>query len=55
MGVASYPEDGDQTQTLIERADAALYHAKRSGRDRTSSARHVRGAKPEGCEASVEA
>lgn len=55
VGVASYPEDGDQTQTLIERADAALYHAKRSGRDRTSSARHVRGAKPEGCEASVEA
>lgn len=33
LGVASYPEDADQTQVLLERADAAMYRAKESGRN----------------------
>lgn len=31
IGVAVYPEDGTDTQTLIDRADAAMYRAKRGG------------------------
>ena len=34
IGVASFPEDGDEVQALISRADAALYQAKRTGRNR---------------------
>lgn len=33
MGVASYPDDGQTVQELIERADQALYVAKESGRN----------------------
>jgi diguanylate cyclase (GGDEF)-like protein len=33
-GVASYPEDGDESQALAARADQALYHSKTRGRDR---------------------
>ncbi len=33
MGVAGYPEDADSTDALINRADEALYRAKRSGRN----------------------
>jgi len=36
MGVATY-RDGDQAKPLIERADQALYRAKRNGRNRTES------------------
>jgi diguanylate cyclase (GGDEF)-like protein len=33
-GVAQYPEDGTQVQSLYRSADAALYQAKKAGRDR---------------------
>jgi diguanylate cyclase (GGDEF)-like protein len=33
-GIASFPEDGEQLDELMRRADARLYAAKRSGRDR---------------------
>ncbi|HVW30556.1 MAG TPA: response regulator [Polyangiaceae bacterium] len=33
-GIASFPEDGEQLDQLMRRADARLYVAKRSGRDR---------------------
>ncbi len=34
MGVAEYPTHGDNPNSLTARADAALYQAKRDGRDR---------------------
>jgi diguanylate cyclase (GGDEF)-like protein len=34
IGVAAFPDDGNDRATLIERADLALYHAKHSGRNR---------------------
>ncbi|MDC8755442.1 EAL domain-containing protein [Erythrobacter sp. sf7] len=35
VGVAILPEDGDDTDTLMQRADLALYHAKSKGRAQT--------------------
>ena len=35
VGLAGWPDDGAGRDALIERADAALYAAKRSGKDRT--------------------
>ena len=35
IGLASWPEDAPDRQTLLERADAALYAAKRAGKERT--------------------
>jgi len=32
IGIAHYPEDGADLDTLIERADAAMYHVKKRGR-----------------------
>ena len=34
IGIALYPEDGKDKKSLIASADLALYHAKRSGRNR---------------------
>jgi diguanylate cyclase (GGDEF)-like protein len=31
IGVSLYPDDGDDAETLIDRADAAMYRAKRQG------------------------
>jgi diguanylate cyclase len=33
VGVAVYPSDGETAQALMANADAAMYHAKRSGRN----------------------
>lgn len=37
-GVATFPEDGREVDTVLSAADAALYLAKRSGRDRVAVA-----------------
>lgn len=37
VGVATYPEDGDDAAVLIDRADQALYKAKAQGRNRVIS------------------
>jgi diguanylate cyclase (GGDEF)-like protein/putative nucleotidyltransferase with HDIG domain len=33
IGIASYPEDSLNAEVLVERADAAMYHAKQKGRN----------------------
>lgn len=33
IGISLYPEDGDDPETLLKRADAAMYHAKEQGRN----------------------
>jgi GGDEF domain-containing protein len=40
LGVASYPLDASDGESLLQRGDAAMYRAKQSGRNRvmTSSA-----------------
>jgi diguanylate cyclase (GGDEF)-like protein len=42
VGVASFPEHGDDAQTIISKADTALYQAKRRGRDRVALASNGR-------------
>jgi len=38
LGVAAFPEHGDTPETLLQAADAALYRAKRAGRDQLATA-----------------
>jgi diguanylate cyclase (GGDEF)-like protein len=37
LGIASYPEDGERMEHLIAEADAALYRAKSTGRNRIAA------------------
>jgi len=37
VGIASYPEDGTDVEVLIDKADKAMYCAKRMGRNRIAS------------------
>jgi len=37
IGIASYPDDGESRELLIEHADQALYFAKNNGRNRVCS------------------
>jgi diguanylate cyclase (GGDEF)-like protein len=39
IGVASYPDDGDDVEGVIREADAALYRCKRGGRNQVALAR----------------
>jgi diguanylate cyclase (GGDEF)-like protein/PAS domain S-box-containing protein len=34
VGIAIYPEDGREASTLLQNADAAMYHSKEAGRNR---------------------
>jgi diguanylate cyclase (GGDEF)-like protein len=43
LGVATYPEDGTDKARLVEVADACLYHAKRTGRNRTARSSDLSG------------
>lgn len=44
IGIAEFPEHGDSGEAVIAAADAALYQAKRAGRDRVAVARAAAGA-----------
>ena len=33
IGISVFPQDGDNADELLRRADAALHHAKAEGRD----------------------
>jgi diguanylate cyclase (GGDEF)-like protein len=46
VGIASHPDDGLKFTQLIETADAALYEAKRQGRDRIGEITEIRATIP---------
>jgi len=46
LGVALFPDDADDTDSLIRAADEALYHAKAAGRDRVVARSSRRSAPP---------
>ena len=37
LGLASYPEDGSNIDVIVDKADKALYRAKRLGRNQTAT------------------
>jgi diguanylate cyclase (GGDEF)-like protein len=39
IGVAGYPEDADRREALLDKADGAMYLAKRRGRDQVATFR----------------
>ncbi|MCE9616273.1 MAG: diguanylate cyclase [Lentisphaerae bacterium] len=41
LGVATFPEDGPELETLVRKADSALYHAKEAGRNRVAGYRET--------------
>jgi len=43
IGVANYPQDGENVADILRVVDAALYEAKRAGRNRLSSSREKHG------------
>ncbi|PYM36911.1 MAG: hypothetical protein DME17_09085, partial [Candidatus Rokuibacteriota bacterium] len=45
MGVATFPDHGLSWEVVLQEADAALYRAKRDGRDRVESS--ARSTQPE--------
>ena len=42
IGIAAYPEDGNQLADVLHAADAALYFAKNHGRNQVASAANMR-------------
>ena len=42
VGVASYPQDGKDPETVLNQADKALYHAKNAGRNKVSSTKDLK-------------
>lgn len=43
LGVAVFPEDGPQDESLLKAADDALYHSKESGRNQVTLSHDIRG------------
>ena len=48
LGVAAFPEYGEDWEELIHAADAAMYRAKREGRNRVVVAQNLNLKKPKG-------